>query len=184
MGVSRSSSRLWRPTGYSCSGRCSCTCTFSLLHNLQQKNENSVTVTVTPSTTLYHPVQITFPTPIEAASMGIVSSAFTSPSSSPSTLDLEYPVGSEILHVTGNLPINSPPVSMGLGIINTTTHFLRLLSYTLLSHNISINNLDGSSGVCQENNGWRTILELNSPSLSQMMEYTLLNRYQDLLFVA
>ena len=110
--------------------------------------------------------------------MDYINNATTGSPTSEFTLEVEYPIGSTVLHLRGNLPINSSPAVFNMGSMNPITHFGRLLEFSLLSHNIQVDNI-GHAKIesCSADKGWKELFRVSSKPLAQLMEYTLLVRY-------
>jgi D-alanyl-D-alanine carboxypeptidase/D-alanyl-D-alanine-endopeptidase (penicillin-binding protein 4) len=136
-------------------------------------NENAVTVTVVPGPTVGSKVSLRFLTPAEKSVVRVINNAITLTANATATLQLYYPLGSDIMVVEGGLPLGSPPSTNPMGIVNSTYHFSKMFHYALETNGVYVHVADGQSGKCDDPEKWKPLIEIESKPLSLLMNYTL-----------
>ena len=137
-------------------------------------NQNAVTFTLSPQA-IGKPLQAIWADPAEAASWRIENDAMTVKPDEPVSIGVSRDLGGAVLHIKGQLGLDSQPEPVGLAVINPTDYFLRHFRQALADEGIlAASSTDTAAGTQGESGsvGMPELASVESPPLSQLLVET------------
>lgn len=133
-------------------------------------NENAAVLTVLPQI-IGKPLQIKWADPTEAYQWRVENNTVTAQKDEPGLVEVRRDLKGAVLHIQGQLPVNSPPYVSGIAVFDPTQNFLRHFRQSLVAEGISVQQTTSANG----GNNEREVAAIESPPLSDLIAETNLN---------
>ncbi|MBU7585873.1 MAG: D-alanyl-D-alanine carboxypeptidase/D-alanyl-D-alanine-endopeptidase [Nostoc sp. TH1S01] len=133
-------------------------------------NENAAVLTLLPQT-VGKPLQIKWADPTEAYQWRVENNSVTVPKDEPGVVEVRRDLKGAVLHLQGQLPVNSPPEITAIAVFDPTQNFLRHFRQSLAAAGISVQQKSSAVG----GNNEREIAAIESPPLSELLTETNIN---------
>ncbi len=133
-------------------------------------NENAAVLTVLPQT-IGKPLQLKWADPTEAYQWRVENNSVTTQKDEPGLVEVSRDLKGAVLHLQGQLAVNSQPDITAIAVFDPIQNFLRHFRQSLVTEGISVQQTSSASGGKNE----QEVAAVESPPLSELLMETNLN---------
>ncbi|MCC5634707.1 D-alanyl-D-alanine carboxypeptidase/D-alanyl-D-alanine-endopeptidase [Nostoc sp. CHAB 5844] len=133
-------------------------------------NENAAVLTVLPQT-IGKPLQIKWADPTEAYQWRVENNSVTAQKDEPRLVEVRRDLKGAVLHLQGQLPVNSQPDITAIAVFDPVQNFLRHFRQSLAAEGISVQ----QTTIASDGNNEQEVAAIESPPLSELLMETNLN---------